>query len=102
MTNVPPAIPIKVLKMDKSRASRINPVHAVGMAAPHKQTLNKIRAPYLSHSGPTKKRTKMVPPTPAIDDVQMSLPVKSNVSLISGSKGLMANQMKKAIKKDHL
>jgi hypothetical protein len=45
---------------------------------------------------------KMVPATPTIDEVHISSFVSPRVSRISERRGAMANQMKKAIKNDHL
>jgi hypothetical protein len=44
---------------------------------------------------------KMVPPTPTMDDVQISSLVKPKVSRISERSGVIANQMKNAMKNDH-
>mmetsp|Transcript_23247 Transcript_23247/g.65872 ORF Transcript_23247/g.65872 Transcript_23247/m.65872 type:complete len:217 (+) Transcript_23247:895-1545(+) len=101
VTKVPPASPMKPRKMMRPLAELMSPVMAVGMEAPHSMTANRTLAPNLSHNGPTTKRTAMVPPTPAIDDVQISCFVNPKSSLISLSSGDMANQMKKAMKKHH-
>ena len=102
MTKVPPAIPMNVRRITRSVAVCTKPVQAVGMEAPHKMIVNKTLAPYLSQRGPKMNRTRMVPPTPAIDDVHTSRCVRPSDSRISGSSGEIANQIKKAIKKDHL
>lgn len=60
-----------------------------------------MRGPYLSHKGPLMKRKKMVPATEQILDVQISFLVKPSVSLTSGSRGAIANQMKNAMKKQN-
>eukprot|EP00523_Entomoneis_sp_CCMP467_P020069 CAMPEP_0168863106 /NCGR_PEP_ID=MMETSP0727-20121128/18781_1 /TAXON_ID=265536 /ORGANISM="Amphiprora sp., Strain CCMP467" /LENGTH=89 /DNA_ID=CAMNT_0008918169 /DNA_START=223 /DNA_END=492 /DNA_ORIENTATION=- len=85
--------------MAKPVAELTKPVQAVGMAAAISIMVNKTRGPTVSQSGPTKKRTKMVPPTPTMEEVQTSPLVSRKSSRISDSKGEMANQMKKAIKK---
>ena len=77
------------------------PVHAVGMDARQRTEENSIRAPYLSHMGPNRSRTIIVPPTLAMEEVQISFFVKPNVIWISPRSGVMANQMKNAMKKAH-
>mmetsp|Transcript_13031 Transcript_13031/g.17463 ORF Transcript_13031/g.17463 Transcript_13031/m.17463 type:complete len:211 (+) Transcript_13031:1011-1643(+) len=101
MTNVPPAKPMKRRRTARPAAELTRPVNAVGIDAKHRMTVKRIRGPYLSHAGPRTNRMKMVPPTPAIEDVQICCLVKSSVSLISDRSGAIANQMKKAMKKDH-
>lgn len=98
ITKVPPAIPIHVLTMTRLVAELMRPIHAVGMDAAQRIIRYRILAPYLSHSGPNRNRTKMVLPTPAIDDVQMSRLVKSRSVWICGRRGPIANQMKNATK----
>jgi hypothetical protein len=98
ITKVPPAIPINNRTMTRLVAELIRPVHAVGIDAEHSTTRYRIRAPYLSQSGPKMNRTTMVLPTPAIDDVQISRFVKSRSFWISGSNGPIANQIKNATK----
>ena len=102
MTNVPPATPMNRRRIANPVAELTNPVHAVGILAQHKTTVNSTRAPYLSHAGPNMKRMKMVPPTPTMLEVQISSLVNFKSSRISESNGAIANQMKKAIKNDHL
>jgi len=77
------------------------PVNAVGILAMQRTKVNKTRAPHLSQRGPKTKRIMMVPPTPTILEVHNCCLVRPRVTLISLSKGAMANQMKKAIKKPH-
>ena len=74
------------------------PVSAHGIDAPISRTPIKRRAPYLSHMGPLMKRMTMVPATEQMLDVQISCLEIFSVSLISGKRGAMANQMKKAVK----
>mmetsp|Transcript_2639 Transcript_2639/g.3513 ORF Transcript_2639/g.3513 Transcript_2639/m.3513 type:complete len:116 (-) Transcript_2639:207-554(-) len=77
------------------------PVNAVGIEAHIRITPMGIRAPNLSQTGPLTKRIKMVPATEQMLDVQiccLSIPKLFPTSL---SRGAMANQIKKAIKKDH-
>lgn len=74
------------------------PVKAHEIDAHIKITPIKIRAPYLSQSGPLIKRIKIVPSTEQMLDVQTSCGEIFNVSLILGRSGAMANQIKKAVK----
>lgn len=99
MTNVPPAIPIHSLNTARPPAEFTNPVIAVGIEAMQRTAANKTRDPYLSHKGPRTNRIAIVPPTPTIDDVQISFFVSPRLCLISGSNGETANQMKNATKK---
>ena len=78
-----------------------SPVMAVGIEAMQRIMANGIRAPYLSQTGPRRKRMKMVPPTPTMEEVQTSFLVMPMSSRISERRGAMANQMKKAMKKPH-
>jgi hypothetical protein len=78
-----------------------SPVIAVGMAAVHSTPVIKILAPYLSLMGPRMKRMKMVPPTPTIDDVQICAGFKFSEVRISLKRGVMANQMKNALKNEN-
>jgi hypothetical protein len=73
-------------------------VHAQGIEQPIKSTPINILAPYLSHKGPLMKRMKIVPSTLQMLLVQICSFDRSKVSLISGMRGAMANQMKKAVK----
>mmetsp|Transcript_64841 Transcript_64841/g.173824 ORF Transcript_64841/g.173824 Transcript_64841/m.173824 type:complete len:207 (-) Transcript_64841:132-752(-) len=100
-TKVAPATPIKSRRMARPVALLTNPVHAVGMEAKQRMSMKRTRAPYLSHMGPMTKRIKIVPPTPTMEEVQTSCFVMPISSRISESKGAMANQMKKAMKKHH-
>jgi hypothetical protein len=102
MTKVPPAKPIHARKMTKPLAVWTKPVHAVGMEAPQSTIENKTLAPYLSQRGPRINLIKIVPPTPAIDEFQTSCFVRPKDFWISERSGEIANQMKNAIKKDHL
>ena len=90
------------LKRTNPFAVCTNPVNAAGIEAPQSTTANNTLAPYLSHSGPSRKRIAIVPPTPAIDEFHISCFVKSSVAAISDNNGDIANQMKKAMKNDHL
>jgi hypothetical protein len=47
------------------------------------------------------KRMKMVPPTPTIDDVQICAGFKFSEVRISLKRGVMANQMKNALKNEN-
>ena len=102
MTKVPPAKPMNVRRMQSPRAVWISPVQAAGIDAAHKTIENNTRAPYLSQSGPTINRIIIVPPTPAIDEFQISCLVKPRDAWISGKSGEIANQIKNAMKKAHL
>ena len=75
------------------------PVNAHGILQSINSTPIKIRAPYLSQSGPLINLIKMVPATEQMLDVHTCCFVKPKVVLISGSKGAIANQIKKAVKK---
>ena len=88
----------------RDAASLTRPVNAHGMDANIKRTPIRIRAPYLSHMGPLMKRMKVVPSTEQMLEVQIScllrpMPPSSGDFLITGRRGAMANQMKKAVKK---
>ena len=99
ITNVPPAIPMNNLRTERPTEVFTKPVHAVGIEAQHKTRANRVRAPYLSQSGPNRKRTKIVPPTPTMLEVQTCCLVRPRVVRISGISGAIANQMMNAIKK---
>lgn len=101
MTKVPPATPIKALRTYNCVAVCTKPVQAVGIDAKHRTTLKSTRAPYLSHRGPNRKRTAIVLPTPAIEDVQICFLLNPKSERISLSRGEIANQIKKAIKKEN-
>lgn len=77
------------------------PVQAVGIEAEHSTIVKRSLAPYLSQSGPRRKRMKIVLPTPTMFDVQICPLVRFSVVLISPRRGAMENQMKNAIKKPH-
>ena len=79
----------------------MKPVHAVGMEAKQRTEPNSTLAPYLSHMGPKSKRTKIVPPTPTMEDVQISFFVSSKDFWISPRRGVIANQIMNAMKKAH-
>src|SRR5210317_877362 len=92
--------------MKKRRAARdpallTRPVKAQGMEAAARMKPIGIRAPYLSQIGPFTKRMKIVPATEQMLDVQICCLLRSRVFLISGKRGAMANQMKKAMKKQN-
>ena len=75
------------------------PVQAHGMEANISIKPMGMRAPYLSQSGPLRKRKKTVPATEQMLDVQICCLLSPSVFAISGRRGAMANQMKKAMKK---
>jgi hypothetical protein len=77
------------------------PRQAVGMLTRIKMAENKTLAPYTSHIGPTTSLTKMVDPTPAMLDVQMSCLVSPKSSFMYGRRGRTANHMKNATMKLH-
>src|SRR5210317_1806983 len=99
MTKVPPAAPMKRRMMARLVALETRPVQAVGIEAKQRTTVKRTRGPTLSQKGPRRKRMKMVPPTPTMEDVQISFFVKLSVSRISERRGAIENQMKKAMKK---
>ena len=92
---------MKKRRTERDAAELIRPVHAQGMEANAKMTPMGMRAPYLSQRGPLMKRKKMVPATEQMFDVQICCLVKPRVSFTSGRSGAMANQMKKAMKKQN-
>jgi hypothetical protein len=100
MTKDPPAIPMKRRRTANPAAELTSPVMAVGMAATHKTALMRMRLPYLSQSGPSRKRMKMVPPTPTMLAVHKSVADNPRDVWISDWSGVMENQMKNAQKKD--
>ncbi len=59
-----------------------------------------MRAPYLSQTGPRRKRKKIVPETAMIFEVQICCLLSSSVFATSDMRGARANQMKKAQKKE--
>jgi len=75
------------------------PVNAQGILAAINSTPIKIRAPYLSHIGPLMNLMKIVPATEQMLDVHTCSFVRPKLVLISGIRGAIANQMKKAVKK---
>ena len=99
MTKDPPATPIKRRNTARLVALLMVPVMAVGILAKQRTQAKGMRAPNLSHMGPRMKRMAMVPPTPTIDEVQISSLLNPRVVLISDKRGAMANQTKKAKKK---
>lgn len=101
MTNVLPASPIHIRRKRSPFDVCTNPVQAVGIAAKQRTHEKRILAPNTSHMGPMIKRMRIVPPTPAIEELQMSCVLRSRSFAISGRSGEMANQMKKATKNDH-
>ena len=74
------------------------PVQAVGIAADISIKLKRVRAPNLSHNGPNRNRMTIVPPTPIMDEVQISSFDKFKVSRISARSGVIENQRKKELK----
>jgi hypothetical protein len=80
----------------------MRPVQAVGMAEAQSSKLKRTLAPNLSHAGPSATRTKIVVLTLAIEEVQTSSLLMFKSCWISESRGVRANQTKKATKKDHL
>lgn len=101
MTKVDPPRPMKKRRIIRLVEEVTTPVKAHGIDAPIRIKPIRTRAPNLSHIGPKRKRMKMVPATELMLDVQACWPVRLRVFLISGMSGAMANQMKKATKKDH-
>mmetsp|Transcript_53970 Transcript_53970/g.161526 ORF Transcript_53970/g.161526 Transcript_53970/m.161526 type:complete len:201 (-) Transcript_53970:403-1005(-) len=101
MTKVDPPMPMKKRRTARAVASSTSPVRAVGTEAKQRIKAMGMRAPYLSQSGPFTKRMKMVPPTEQMDDVQICCLLNESVVRTSERSGAMANQMKKAMKKDH-
>ena len=101
MTNVDPLIPINIRTTNKSVPFRTRPMQHVGMLAEPRMMLMTILGPYLSHKGPLTKRMKIVDPTPAILEFQISCLERPRSSLISLRRGAAENQMKKAMKKHH-
>mmetsp|Transcript_850 Transcript_850/g.1028 ORF Transcript_850/g.1028 Transcript_850/m.1028 type:complete len:206 (-) Transcript_850:194-811(-) len=101
ITNVDPPRPMKKRRMASEVAEVTSPVHAHGIEAPISTQPMRRRAPYLSQSGPSKKRMKIVPATEQMLDVHACWPVRPRVFLISGMSGAIANQMKNATKKVH-
>ena len=98
MTNVLPPKPMKNRRTASEVALLTRPVQAQGILAKHRMILMGILAPYLSQRGPLMNRSKMVPATEQIFEVQISFFVSPRVILISASSGAMANQMKNAVK----
>jgi len=101
MTNADPPSPIKKRVIDSDAVLFTSPIHAHGIDADIKTTAIKIRAPYLSQRGPRTNRMTIVPATEQMLDVQISFASIPRESLTSESKGAIANQIKKAMKKDH-
>ena len=101
MTKVDPPNPMKKRSTESDVGEFTRPVMAQGMEAKARMIPMGIRAPYLSHNGPFTKRKKIVPATEQILLVQICCLVKPSVSLTSGRRGAMANQMKKAMKKQN-
>jgi hypothetical protein len=101
MTKEPPAVPMNKRRIASPVEEFTKPVHAVGMDAKQRRQAIGIRGPHLSQAGPNAKRMKMVPPTPTMEDVQISWLVNPKVVRISERRGVIANQMKKAMKNPH-
>lgn len=97
----PPAIPMKNRRITNPDAVWTSPVRAVGIDAEHRTIKYRILAPYLSHKGPRRNLTAIVDPTPTMEEVQICCLVRFKSAWISGSRGVMANQTKKAQKKLH-
>ena len=60
---------MKKRRMESEIDDVTRPVHAHGIEAPMSTQPIRRRAPYLSQSGPSKKRIKMVPATEQMLDV---------------------------------
>jgi hypothetical protein len=101
MTNADPPSPMKNLVIDREAVLFTSPMQAHGIDAPINTIPINIRAPYLSQSGPSKKRMKIVPATEQILDVQISSFEIWRDVLTSDKRGAIANQIKKAMKNDH-
>lgn len=93
---------MKRRRMIRPVALLIKPVQAVGIEANRRTNVKRIRGPTVSQRGPSRNRTITVPATFAILDCQISPLVRPRVSLISESRGVMANQTKNATKKANL
>lgn len=98
MTNVLPAMPMNSLQTMSPALDWTNPMHAHGIALAIRITPMVKRAPNLSHIGPLTNLIATVPATEAMLEDQMSCVVSPSVAFTSGSKGAMANHMKKARK----
>ena len=102
LTKVPLAIILKQWIMIKYEADLMKPMHTIDKTAKHNIKLKRILALHLSQAGPSKIHTRIVEPTPATKEVQMSLLVISRSSWISGRRGVLENQTKNTIKNDRL
>mmetsp|Transcript_1471 Transcript_1471/g.2348 ORF Transcript_1471/g.2348 Transcript_1471/m.2348 type:complete len:214 (-) Transcript_1471:132-773(-) len=103
-TKVDPPKPMKNRRIAREAALLTRPVKAHGMEANIRRIPIRMRAPNLSHIGPLMKRMKVVPSTEQMLDVQICclerlIPPSSIGFLITGRRGAIANQMKKAVKK---
>jgi hypothetical protein len=58
MTKVEPATPMKKRRIAKLRAELTKPVIAVGMEEKQRTTANEILGPYLSQTGPCRKKNE--------------------------------------------
>lgn len=101
MTKVDPPRPMKKRVAARVAAELTRPIQAQGIDAAIKTIPIRIRAPNLSQRGPRTKRMTIVPATEQMLEVQMSCLVILRSSLTSVSRGAMANQMKKAMKKQN-
>jgi len=70
MTKVDPAMPMNSLITASPAAELTSPTMAVGIDATMRTTPIGMRDPYRSHSGPMKKRIKIVVRSEQIEDVQ--------------------------------
>lgn len=72
MTNLPPATPTKSCRAARPLAELTKPVQALGMESTQRKTTKRMRAQCLSQISRNRKRMKMVPPTPRMDEVHIS------------------------------
>ena len=98
-TKEAPITPMKNLMMATSSAVFTNPPKNVGMQPMTSSVLEMMRAPKVSHRGPTTNRESTVEDTEAMFALYTSFWVISRSSLISFIRGAKANQDTKAIKK---
>mmetsp|Transcript_2645 Transcript_2645/g.4895 ORF Transcript_2645/g.4895 Transcript_2645/m.4895 type:complete len:221 (+) Transcript_2645:871-1533(+) len=101
ITKVDPARPMKRRIQISPVREFTRPINAVGIEAAINTTPIGTLAPYLSQTAPKTKRMQISKATAQILVVQMSCEESPRSSLIRGRRGAMANQMKKAMKKDH-
>mmetsp|Transcript_5310 Transcript_5310/g.6202 ORF Transcript_5310/g.6202 Transcript_5310/m.6202 type:complete len:204 (-) Transcript_5310:56-667(-) len=99
ITKLEPPSPIKKRTIARLSLFCTRPIIAAGMDASMRTVPIRIRAPNLSHRGPRRNRIIAVPATDVIFEVQISLLLIPRVSCTSGRSGAIANQMRKARKK---